>query len=72
MVAKICSELSIHAKVEAALKDSELILEATVEYATLKSLIAQVEDKEPSCEIFDAKITVLSEYIKHHMKEKEG
>jgi len=81
VVAKICSELSIHAKVEeeifypkvkAALKDSELIPEATVEHASLKSLIEQVEDKEPDGEIFDAKITVLSEYVKHHVKEEEG
>lgn len=81
VVTKICSELTVHAKVEeeifypkvkAALKDSELIPEATVEHATLKSLIAQVDGKEPDGEIFDAKIKVLSEYVSHHVKEEEG
>jgi hemerythrin superfamily protein len=80
LVASICMELGIHAKVEeeifypavkAALKDKELVPEATVEHATLKDLIAQVEGKEPDGEMFDAKITVMSEYVKHHVKEEE-
>lgn len=80
LVTKICQELSIHAQVEeeifypqvkAALHDTELIPEATVEHATLKDLIAQVEEKEPDGEMFDAKIKVMSEYVKHHVKEEE-
>lgn len=79
IVSRICTELSVHAQVEdeifypavkAALKDKELIPEAIVEHATLKDLIAQVEDKEPDGEMFDAKIKVLSEYVKHHVKEE--
>lgn len=81
LVAKICSELSVHAQVEEeifypavqqALKDHELVPEATVEHATLKSLIAQVEGIEPDGEMYDAKITVLSEYVKHHVKEEQN
>jgi hemerythrin superfamily protein len=81
IVAKICTELSVHAQVEEevfypavkkALKDKELVPEATVEHATLKDLIAQVEGVEPDGEMFDAKIKVLSEYVKHHVKEEEG
>ena len=80
LVAKICAELTVHAQVEEeifypavkqALKDKELIPEATVEHATLKELIAQVEDVQPDGEMFDAKIKVLSEYVKHHVKEEE-
>lgn len=80
IVTKICHELNIHAQVEEeifypqfkkALHDSELIPEATVEHATLKDLIAQVEGKEPDGEMFDAKIKVMSEYVKHHVKEEE-
>jgi len=80
LVATICQELSIHAQVEeeifypavkAALKDKELVPEATVEHATLKELIAQVKDKEPDGEMFDAKIQVMSEYTKHHVKEEQ-
>lgn len=81
LVAKICNELSVHAQVEEeifypavkmAIKDKELIPEATVEHATVKDLIAQVEGVEPDGEMFDAKIKVLSEYIKHHVKEEQN
>jgi hemerythrin superfamily protein len=81
LVAKICTELSVHAQVEeeifypavkAALKDKELVPEATVEHATLKDLIAQVEGVEPDGEMFDAKIKVMSEYVKHHVKEEQN
>ena len=81
LVAQICSELTIHAQIEEeifypavkqALKDHELVPEATVEHATLKDLIAQVKDVEPDGEMFDAKIKVLSEYVKHHVKEEQN
>lgn len=81
LVAQICTELTVHAQVEeeifypafkAALKDKELVAEATVEHATLKELIAQVEGVEPDGEMFDAKIKVLSEYVKHHVKEEQN
>ena len=80
LVDNICMELGIHAKAEeeifypavkAALKDKEMVPEATVEHATMKELMAQVEGKEPDGEMFDAKIKVLSEYVKHHVKEEE-
>jgi len=81
LVASICLELSVHARVEeeifypavkAALKDKELVPEAQVEHASLKELIAQVKDQEPDGEMFDAKITVMSEYTKHHVKEEQN
>ena len=80
IVATICQELSIHAQVEeeifypavkAALKDKEMVPEAQVEHASLKELIAQVKDKEPDGEMFDAKIKVMSEYTNHHVKEEQ-
>jgi hemerythrin superfamily protein len=81
LVTQICTELSVHAQVEEeifypavklALKDKELVPEATVEHATLRDLIAQVEGIEPDGEMFDAKIKVLSEYVKHHVKEEQS
>ncbi len=81
LVEQICKKLSIHAQVEEkffypavqkALKDHELVPEATVEHATLKDLIAQVKDIEPDGDMYDAKIKVLSEYVKHHVKEEES
>ncbi|MFZ1545484.1 MAG: hemerythrin domain-containing protein [Candidatus Nitrotoga sp.] len=81
IVSQICSELSIHAQVEEeifypavkeALGDKELIPEATVEHATLKDLIGQVEGLEPDGEMYNAKIKVLSEYVRHHVKEEQN
>lgn len=81
LVAQICKELTVHAQVEeeifypavqAALDDHELVPEALVEHATLKDLIAQVEGLEPDGEMFDAKIKVMSEYVKHHVKEEQS
>ena len=79
LVSRICTELSVHAQVEeeifypafkAALKDKELVPEAIVEQATMKALIAQVEGVTPDGEMFDAKVRVLAEYVKHHVKEE--
>lgn len=81
LVTQICMELTVHAQVEEeifypavqkALKDHELIPEAAVEHATLKSLIAQVEGQEPDGEMYDAKVKVLGEYVKHHVKEEQN
>ncbi len=80
LVSQICMELGIHAKAEEeifypavkdALKDKEMVPEATVEHASLKELMSQIEGKEPDGEMFDAKVKVLSEYVKHHVKEEE-
>lgn len=78
---QICNELTVHAQIEEeifypavkkALKDKELIPEATVEHAILKSLIAQVEEEKPGGELYDAKIKVMKEYVKHHVKEEQN
>lgn len=81
LVDEICTELSMHAQVEEeifypavkeALGDHELVPEATVEHASLKALISEVEGVEPDGEMYDAKIKVLGEYVKHHVKEEQG
>ena len=80
LVAEICTALSVHAQIEeeifypavkAALKDKLLVPEATVEHAGVKDLIAQLEGVEPDGEMYDAKVRVLSEYVKHHVKEEQ-
>ena len=81
LVAEICTALSVHAQIEeeifypaikAALKDKLLVPEATVEHAGVKDLIAQLEGIEPDGEMYDAKVKVLSEYVKHHVKEEQN
>lgn len=81
LVAQICQELTIHATLEeeifypavkAALKDKELVPEAHVEHASVKDLIAQVEGVEPDGEMYDARVKVMGEFVKHHVKEEQN
>jgi iron-sulfur cluster repair protein YtfE (RIC family) len=81
LVAEICNALSVHMQIEeeifypavkAALKNKLLIPEATVEHDGVKDLIAQLEGIEPDGETYDAKVKVLSEYVKHHVMEEHN
>ena len=83
IVAQICDALSAHAEIEEEIfypaarealseKGEDLLDEAEVEHASIKSLVAQLEDAEPDEELYDAKVKVLTEYVKHHVKEEEG
>lgn len=78
---QICKELTVHAQIEeeifypalrAAIKDTDLLAEAEVEHQTAKDLIAQIESASEVDEQFDAKVTVLGEYIDHHVKEERN
>jgi hypothetical protein len=76
---EICMELTIHAMIEEeifypAVKDvvdEEIYGEAHVEHDGAKVLIAEIMASDPSDEFFDARVKVLSEMIKHHVKEEE-
>jgi hypothetical protein len=52
------------------LPDGELLDEATVEHASAKELIEQIESASPDAALWDAKVTVLGEYINHHVEEE--
>jgi hemerythrin-like domain-containing protein len=78
---QICQELSVHAQIEEeifypavreAIRDEDLIEEATVEHNSARDLIAQIEAGSPGEELFDAKVKVLGEYVKHHVKEEQN
>jgi len=80
LVQQICMELTIHTKVEEeifypvvreSMDEEALMDEADVEHAGAKALIQQLEDMKPEDDHYDAKVTVLSEMIKHHVKEEE-
>ena len=45
--------------------------EAEIEHDGAKKLIAAIEDSGPADDYYDAKVKVLSEMIKHHVKEEE-
>jgi hemerythrin-like domain-containing protein len=79
LAAKICEELTIHTTIEEeilypalreALGEELLMDEAQVEHNSAKALIAEIEAMQPGDEMYDAKVTVLGEFIKHHVKEE--
>jgi hemerythrin superfamily protein len=76
----ICDMLTVHATCEEeyvypaahqALDDDELVYEAEVEHGTARGLIGRIEDLDPSNPAFGPTVTVLEEYIKHHVREEE-
>ena len=80
---RICAELTIHAQVEEELfypwlrenldeDDMEMVEEAQVEHNSAKDLIAQIQGATELDAAYDAKVKVLSEYIKHHVQEEEN
>jgi Hemerythrin HHE cation binding domain len=79
IVQEICMELTVHTKVEEeifypavreSIDDDDLMDEADVEHAGAKSLITELEAMKPGDDHYDAKVTVLGEYIDHHVKEE--
>lgn len=78
---EICEQLIMHTAIEEeifypALREAsremkDMIDEAVVEHASAKDLIAQVQEMEPGEDLYDAKVTVLGEYIEHHVEEEE-
>jgi hemerythrin superfamily protein len=76
----ICRALKVHTKIEEeifypafleATQDKDLHHEAEVEHDGAKKLIAEIEGSSPSDDYYDARVSVLSEMIKHHVKEEE-
>ncbi|MBD3759399.1 hemerythrin domain-containing protein [Sphingomonadaceae bacterium G21617-S1] len=76
---EICTELKIHTSIEEeifypALRgkiEDDSLDEAYVEHDGAKVLINDLESSSPDAEFYDAKVKVLSEEIKHHVKEEE-
>jgi hypothetical protein len=77
---KICTALKLHTRIEEeifypafiqATGDEDLHNEALVEHEGAKKLIKEIESSVAGDPLFDARITVLSEMIKHHVKEEE-
>jgi hemerythrin superfamily protein len=76
----ICQALKVHTTIEheifypaflEATEETDIHHEAEVEHDGAKKLIAEIEASGPNDEYYDAKVTVLSEMIKHHVNEEE-
>jgi hemerythrin superfamily protein len=79
---RICRMLTVHAQIEEELlypaaRDAldadaaHLVAEAGVEHASVKDLIRQLEQREDVDEEYEARVEVMGEYVKHHVKEEE-
>ena len=81
LATQICNALKIHTAIEEeifypafleATEEKDIHHEAEVEHDGAKKLIAEIEASSPDDDYFEAKVSVLSEMIKHHVKEEEG
>ena len=81
LAVKICTVLQAHTQIEEeifdpaareAIENPELIDEAIVEHASAKQLIGEIENMKPGDDLYDAKIKVLQEQVRHHVEEEEG
>ncbi len=76
---KIALALKVHTRIEEEIfypaergeVEDDMLDEAYVEHDGAKKLIAEIEAMKPADEFYDAKVKVLGEYIKHHVKEEE-
>jgi hypothetical protein len=80
LASQICEALRVHTTIEeeifypaflAATKDKDIHHEAIIEHDGAKNLIGEIEQSDPSDDFFESKVKVLSEMIKHHVKEEE-
>ena len=80
IVRTACREITMHAALEEelfypivqdAIKDPDLIDEATVEHASARQLIEQLDRMTADHALFEATFKVLGEYLNHHIREEE-
>jgi hypothetical protein len=76
---KICLALKVHTQIEEeifypqarkATEDEDLLDEAKVEHEGATRLIEEIEEMHAGDDLYDAKVKVLGEMIKHHVKEE--
>ncbi len=82
LVHQMIEELAVHAHIEEQIfypavrseepDEEEQVLEALEEHHIVKWTLSELEGMDPQDERFFAKVTVLAESVRHHVKEEEG
>jgi hemerythrin superfamily protein len=82
LVEGMIRELTIHASIEEQIfypgirqEASDLgadVLEALEEHHVVKWLLSELDGLDPTAERFNAKVTVMIESVRHHVREEEG
>ncbi|MBW8363995.1 MAG: hemerythrin domain-containing protein [Rhizobium sp.] len=77
---QVCTELIVHSRLEEEIfypscrenkVEASVLDEAQVEHDGVKLLIGEILQQQPDSPYYDAKVSVLSEYVKHHVGEEE-
>jgi hemerythrin-like domain-containing protein len=80
VVDKIVEELSVHSGIEEqifypaareVLEDDSMVLEDLEEHHIMKWTLLELHGMQPEDERFDAKVKVLIDMVRHHIKEEE-
>lgn len=80
VVTQIIKELATHASIEEQVfyprvkeehEEVDAVLEAVEEHHLVKITLGELEKLPPTDETYDAKVTVLIEMVRHHVKEEE-
>jgi hemerythrin superfamily protein len=81
LVDRMIRELSIHAGIEEELfypavrhaldQTEDQVLESLEEHHLVKLMLSELEGTDPADERFEAKVTVLMENVRHHVREEE-
>ena len=81
VVRRICRLLTLHTAVEsevfypavrASTGDDALLDEAIREHASATTMIAEIEDMDPTDDLYPAKVKLLSRQIDDHVRDEEG
>jgi len=81
LVDSIIHELTVHAYVEeeifypaareAVPETEDHVLESVEEHHVVAWMLSELRELDPKAENFDAKVTVLTENVRHHVEEEE-
>ena len=80
LATEICNELTVHTQLEEqvfypvareALEEADLVDEAAVEHQVAKDLVEKIKQSRPHDEEYCALVTVLGEYVNHHIEEEQ-